>query len=496
MYCSIIIVVLCAQLWSPPVNIGIPGVDDLMHQADRQYHPNCNHPSCLVWQVNTNGNWDIMSRFSVNYWSAPYWNDTIRITTNSGSDINPTVATDYHSPPSYYWCVWQNDSIGNWDICIAKKEISSNHWELPYRLTADSANEEYPSVCIIHDTVWVVWQASRNGATNIFSRYYDGVSWSLIDTVTHDSLHINIHPKIEQRGNHPIVVWERKEDIYYSEYMNGNWQISQSICSDPANDNSPEIAVDYNSPYGVWITWQSNRSGHYEIYTTGYDSLNACHRLTHGDSPTSPYLDLAFSISPFPLHFHYLGPWRYLNSTNVAFSTYKNGNYDIYTFLDDMGYVDSIYFVDPDPAEDIEPVMCGDGEWAWVLWRTNREGDWDIYGSYINVDAIKETHERRYAQTPIFVAAPNPFNAKIEIRCVLDYSIQSRDSDRQRLNIKIFNTNGILVKNLELIDLDTSHSAVVWFGDDSFHRQLPAGVYFLVCSMNDASSVTKIVKVK
>ncbi|GAG76004.1 unnamed protein product, partial [marine sediment metagenome] len=113
--------------------------------------------SCVTWQSNLNGNWDIFSRFS----NIETWSDTIRVTTNVASDINPSVAKG-----NAYWCVWQNDGAGNWDIYAAYGD-TLNGWSTPYQISTDPAEDEYPSVYVSSDTVWVVWQKTVAESVNI-----------------------------------------------------------------------------------------------------------------------------------------------------------------------------------------------------------------------------------------------------------------------------------------------------------------------------------------
>jgi len=453
-------IVFFTQLWSPPENMSIAGADDIKPQACRMR----TLYTCLVWQTNINGNWDIFSRFETAY----DWTDTIRITTDIASDINPSVATE-DEDNHYYWCAWQNNSAGNWDIYIAYNE-TYNTWQVPfYQLTNDSVDDEYPSVCIINDTVWVVWQKRANGAVNIFSSYFDGALWSSPIAITNDSLSNNIHPKINIRGSHPFTVWEKDADIYYSEYSGGIWQVPQPIAPDPADDNSPEIAT---GPYHlwVWVVWQSNRDGNYEIYSTGRDSFDVYHRLTYSDSA---------DVSPSPLNLYPS------DKPSIAFSTNRKGNSDIYSIIRGP-YHDTTCFIDSNPAEDILPVMTTTNQFdVWALWQTNRNGDWDIYGSWFRYDAIEENNYTGQL-SGTFRTYPNPFfdHVTFEFR-ILNYDAQAM--------LKIFDVTGRLIKSFNhLTNLQCSQ--LVWDGRDASGRQLPPGVYFYQLKAGNLMISEKVIK--
>jgi hypothetical protein len=474
---------LLGYWWSTPQNLGISGADDINPQACRVQL--MSNSSCLVWQTNLHGNWDIYSRFSE--WAI--WGDTMKITDDSANDMNPSVAYDYAR--NCYWCAWQRFDTNDWNIYIANGD--QNGWSTPYLLT-DSILEDYlPSVYVIHDTVWAVWSRGMSMGDSgsfydVYSCFYDGTQWSSLIPLTDDSTLINFRPKINSRYNHPIVVWERgdefsQHDIYYSEYLSGTWQLPQPITTDLGHDCNPEVTSevdpDCNDTYGTWVVWQSDRDGNYEIYSTGYDTFNVCHRLTFCDSA---------DIVPNPLFFDAVtqdnGP------TCTAFSTNRDGNADIYTHFAYWGGADTIVPVDTDPADDISPVMTGGNMYIWVLWQTDRNTDWDIYGSYIFVGGVEESNACDFKAAANLIINPNPFreitNLKLQI-----------PSTKSQTSLKIYDATGKTVKNFSLPTVYSLLPATIfWDGTDNSGFRLPDGVYF-VRLRNQAETLTeKVVLIK
>gem|GEM_PF-711398 len=481
--------------WSSPMNLGITGADDVNPQACRvQLMPNS---SCLVWQTNLHGNWDIYSRFS----EGAIWGDTMKITDDSANDMNPSVAYDYAR--NCYWCAWQRFDTNDWNIYIANGD--QNGWSTPYLLT-DSILEDYlPSVYVIHDTVWAVWSRGMSMGDSgsfydVYSCFYDGTQWSSLIPLTDDSTLINFRPKINSRYNHPIVVWERgdefsQHDIYYSEYLSGTWQLPQPITTDLGHDCNPEITSEIdpggNDTYGSWVVWQSDRDGNYEIYSTGYDTFNVCHRLTFCDSA---------DIVPNPLFFDAVtqdnGP------TCTAFSTNRDGNADIYTHFAYWGGADTIVPVDTDPADDISPVMTGGNMYIWVLWQTDRNTDWDIYGSYIFVGGVEESNACDIKTRSSLIVDPNPFRQKTKISlCIGHPDRRTRSSygtgRAKGMELKIYDATGSVVKNFSLL---TAYfllpTPVFWDGTDSKGERLPPGVYFVRLENESEALTEKVVLIK
>jgi len=464
--------------WSSPENLGIASVDDINPQSCRMQILFYASQTCLVWQTDLNGNWDIFSRFG-----AYTWSDTFRITTNIASDINPSVA--YDNARNCFWCVWQNNNAGNWDIYVSQGNISSG-WSAPFQLTVDVLDDELASVYVNNDTVWVIWQDTLN----ILSTCYDG-TWSAPIPVTNDSVISNIHPKINACHNHPFVVWERNGDIYYSEFLSGSWQTPQAITTDPYNDINPEISYANLYTEGVWVVWQSDRDGNYEIYTTAYDTLSVHYRLTSNDSA---------DITPSPLF--YAIPIRQYSAPPVtAFSTNRNGSYDIYTYFNYLCY-DTIP-VDTTPSEDILPVMTGcDDVYIWVLWQTDRNSDWDIYGSYIYYPGgIGESDNYYIKSKGNLTVSPNPFKQTTDIQ------MQDVRSMKQDFSLRIYDVSGRIVKSFNLISPASLREAgragvlplasiMYWDGTDNSGFRLPAGVYFVRLENESEALTEKVVLVE
>ncbi len=473
--------------WSSPVNLGISGADDINPQTCRvQLMPNS---SCLVWQTNLHGNWDIYSRFSE--WAI--WGDTMKITDASANDMNPSVAYDYAR--NCYWCAWQRFDTNDWNIYIANGD--QNGWSTPYLLTDSILGDYLPSVYVTHDTVWVVWSRGMSMGDSgsfydVYSCFYDGTQWSSLIPLTDDSTLINFRPKINSRYNHPIVVWERgdelsQHDIYYSEYLNGTWQLPQPITTDLGHDCNPEVTSEIdpggNDTYGSWVVWQSDRDGNYEIYTTAYDTMNVHYRLTFNDST---------DITPSPLFFMALVEQSMPAVT--AFSTNRNGNYDIYTYFD-YWYIDTLILVDTTNSEDILPVMTGGDVRVWVLWQTDRNTDWDIYGSSIFVGGVEESNTYDTKTVAKLTINPNPFREITTIK--FQVPTLNQVQGKSQTSLKIYDVTGRLVKNFSRLTLDAQRPTFLfWDGTDINGQSLSQGIYFVQLKNKTETLAEKVVLMK
>ena len=472
---------LLGYWWSTPKNYGIQGVDDVNPQACREQ---VNGHTCMVWQTLLNGNWDIFCRFgSGNAWLGDTtWTDTFRVTVDTFFDVNPNVAYDYSR--NCHWCVWQSNRAGNSDIYVSYGDTISG-WSSPYQVTSDMADDELPSVLVINDTVWIVWQ----GQDGIFSSCYDGSGW--IGPIEVASFGFN--PKINGRYDHPLVVWNGSFYIYYSEYIDGIWQSPQQITFDFWHEK-PEIAGYPGGFGGVWIVWQSYRDGNYEIYSTVCDSFHIHQRITYSDSTDFEPSALAYLAIDMER--------QYYEVPLLAFSTNRNGNYDIYSYWSWGGGYDTIVPVDTNVSEDRGPVLTGGVFSLWILWQSDRNIDWDIYGSTVCVNNIEELSGFVLRPANDIIITPNPFRQKTKINLCEGHPDRITCSSHgtgmaKSTELKIYDATGRMVKDFSRLTLDALRSTFLyWDGTDNSGFRLPEGVYFVRLG-NESEAVTeKVVLIK
>jgi hypothetical protein len=469
------IIVVLLLSWSPAVNLGIPGVNDRFPQSVRWQAEH----TCLVWQSEIDGDWEIFSRFLIP--NLPLYSDTFRITNNATGDMSPVVA--YDESRHCFWCAWIGVGSNSNEIFICQSD-SLNGWLAPGQVTDDFIYDAQPSVCVIRDTVWVAWSRQNTSVQNIFVSFYNGVSWSAPYAITNDSTTANAHPKINGHYNHPMIVWERSNDIYYCERMAGIWQGILPVTTDPGSDLRPEIAVHHFPQYGgfegAWIFWYSDRDGNYEVYMTPMDTFNINRRVT---------INPAFDYEPSPLDFEALIGRE--NPSAVAFTTSRNGSYDIYSLFG-YSFIWDTVAVDTYPSIDQMPCMSG-GDWrVWVFWQTDRNGDDDICGSYEWVGGIEEGSGRMAdGGGSILRAYPNPFTSQTDIRYMI------HDAGYGINDIQIFNATGRLVRSFDHEScILNRESSVMWDGTDDFGKSLAPGVYFCSLLQGDRTVASKLIKIK
>ncbi len=460
---------LLAYWWSTPKNLGIPGADDVNPQACREQ---VNGHTCMVWQTLLNGNWDIFCRFgSGNAWLGDTtWTDTFRVTVDTFYDVYPSVTYDYSS--NCHWCAWQSNRAGNSDIYVSYGDTISG-WSAPYQVTTAPFADERPSIHAINDTLWIAWQAQPG----IYSAFYDGSTWSVPIEVASTGF----NPKINSHHHHPFIVWDNLDFIFCSEYIDGIWQSPQQITFDYWHEK-PEIAVEPGGFGGVWIVWQSYRDGNYEVYSAVCDSFHIHQRITNSDST---------DFEPSALGYLAIDMERqYYEVPGLAFSTNRNGNYDIYSYWSWGAGWDTIMPVDTNVSEDRKPVMTGGGFSLWILWQSDRNIDWDIYGSTMCVNDIEEFDDLILSPANDLIITPNPFRQKTKINLCTGQMSKAAE-------LKIYDATGSVIKNFPL---PTTYSilptTVFWDGTDTKGERLPPGIYFVRLGNESEALTEKVVLIK
>jgi hypothetical protein len=103
---------------------------------------------------------------------------------------------------------------------------------------------------------------------------------------------------------------------------------------------------------------------------------------------------------------------------------------------------------------------------------------------------MEETRSRKPEARYGLQVSPNPFKDKLNIR----YQIP----EKNRVNMKIYNAVGLLVKDFSLYSsgIGGQVSVKVWDGKDNSGQQVPSGIYFARLETPNKSITKKIIKLK
>jgi len=222
----------------------------------------------VVWYDYRDGNLEIYYKRSMD--AGITWGADIRLTNNPAWSGNPSVAVS----GSVVNIVWFDDRDGNYEIYYKRSTDAGFSWGSDIRLTTDSASSYNPSIAVFGSNVHVVWH-NFIGGDNKEKIYYKrstdfGVSWDTEIRLTNNTT-VSSYPSIAVTGTIIHVVWQDYRDInaeiYYKRSTNGgiSWDSDRRLTNDPNFSGTPSVAV---SNSAVHIVWRDDRNGlaNSEIY--------------------------------------------------------------------------------------------------------------------------------------------------------------------------------------------------------------------------------------
>jgi hypothetical protein len=274
----------------------------------------------VVWQDNRNGTpGEIYYKRSTD--GGVSWGTDTRLT-------NETVGSWYPSATvsgSAVYVVWQQESLGHWEIYFNRSSNGGESWGTNTQLTNDSTVSWYPSVSASDSVVHVLWEDTRdgNGEGEIYYKrsINEGVNWGAETRLTYDASYSNT-PSVSVSGSVVHVVWHDDRDgdteIYYKRSTDGgvSWEIDKRLTNNNAFSKFPSVSVSGSVIHVVWFD-ERDEVNNWEIYykhsTDGGISWGADTRLTNNSADSQfPSVSVSDSV------------------VHVVWYDYRDGNYEIY----------------------------------------------------------------------------------------------------------------------------------------------------------------------
>lgn len=221
-----------------------------------------------------------------------------------------------------------------------------------------------PVIAMTGDTIWAAWETNLNGNWDIYARSYVKGAWSSPVQMT-ESDSSDLSPVLlRDRLGRMWFVWESKHS--------GLWKVYARTFSGPTmteESPSPENVLGSLNPHGtidplnrLWLVWQSPG-------TQAVDSSDIFVKTYDGDVWTEP-----LNLTQHPANDDF--PKTAVDSTGnvwVVWRSDRAGNEDIYaTYHDGVQWEESLLHIATGPGGDFTPQITVDSRGrVWFAWMSN-----------------------------------------------------------------------------------------------------------------------------
>ena len=209
-----------------------------------------------VWQE-YNGKFDrlVVRRKRGNTWGA------VQVLQDSGMIFNSTLAEDkFH----HIWVVWSMEKLCRWDLYA--RYYDGEKWSGTERLTDSKATKNfYHSMVSDNDgNIWLVWQSTYLGNSQIYAKEFDGRQWSEEEQISSgkSATGDNWWPVVATGPDRSVAIaWDGYASGNYDIYLKrrkdgGTWGPEEVIARTPRFEAHPTLAIDSRSR--VWIAWDES----------------------------------------------------------------------------------------------------------------------------------------------------------------------------------------------------------------------------------------------
>lgn len=218
----------------------------------------------LFWASNTTGNWEITSRSCMLRPDGQVDLGALeQVVSHPAEDRHPAVVRDGQGR---IWLFWQSSRRGPTDIWA--QVYDGERWGAPARITTARFCHEMPAALrIVRDgteQTWLFYVASNHGGDrrSLVWQVFDGTRWAEPETISTESQQVESPAPVFWNGQ----VWlfwqaggEEHPGIWVQTHTSAGWSDSFAIIDHFMGDKEPAVVVDPNA--GLRVFWRSRRRG-------------------------------------------------------------------------------------------------------------------------------------------------------------------------------------------------------------------------------------------
>ncbi|TET24586.1 MAG: T9SS type A sorting domain-containing protein, partial [Candidatus Cloacimonadota bacterium] len=311
-------------------------------------------------------------RKGLNLYPADRWSSPQPIDTDPETDGFCDVAVDGNGRIWAAWVTGRSQSNGRTEICVSYNE--NNSWSSPEIIDPFLYWDWYPTLCAdATGAMWLSWARCYGRNYDIFACSYDG-GWNTPDHISSRSTDAVAPAMTCDGGGRLWITLERwnhlNGDIYCRYYDGSSWQPMFAVTIGSVNDYKPAMATD--STGMAWTAWTSERwQENKNIYVKNYnESSGHWENIRRVTGNIAQDQDPAITVDGD-------------GTIWVAWTTWRNGNSDIYQSHYDGASWSAPQSITTNPERDEQPALAVDQDgYLWCIWQSDRTGDWEIFAKY------------------------------------------------------------------------------------------------------------------
>ena len=188
------------------------------------------------------------------------------------------------------------------DVYLAKLEAGV--WQVS-PLVAGPNESVSPSLSEVGGLLHFVWQDDRSGQDEVWTRTWDGGTWSVDECLSCGEAAPDISPSFAGFGDSGLVSWEREGDIVVRELLPAGWQ-TETVFPGAPHASSPVVdVVDADWAKYIAVAWLDRPDGNEDIFYATKPFGWSVRRLTStpaDEDPASVHVnECCLDFSAYPL---------------------------------------------------------------------------------------------------------------------------------------------------------------------------------------------------
>jgi len=196
-----------------------------------------------------------------------YFGEEINVSKNNGTSELPQVTAEGNN----VYVVWQDNSSGNYDVYFAHSPDNGENFELIKNLSKNNGTSELPQVTAEGNNVYVVWQDNSSGNYDVYFAHSpdNGENFELIKNLSKNNGTSEL-PQVTAEGNNVYVVWQDNSSGNYDVYFKPSssdgtkFKSTRNLSKNNGTSQYPKIASN-NDVFHV--VWKDDRNGKQDIFS-------------------------------------------------------------------------------------------------------------------------------------------------------------------------------------------------------------------------------------